>query len=534
MFESLLHWSLFKGLMPHGACLIWNSGLIQLHVVSDALIALSYYSIPFGLAHFARNRTDLLYRWMFLLFAAFILACGTTHLFDIWILWHPDYLAQGVIKAITALISLASAALLWPVIRHALDLPSPAQLAEVNARLSQEVASHRQAVARLEAEAAERRLLEEKLKHNEARLRAILDTAVEGIVTIDAKGKIEMCNPAAARMFGYTAGELLGHSVNQLIPEGQRDAHDGFVAASQARNEEGLLRAAREVTGLRKDGSQFPVEIAVGGFENGGRHFTGILRDITQRKGLEERLRRQQAELIHAQRLTTAGELAATMAHELNQPLGAIANYLGGVMLRFRAVLEAHPSLGDAITETLRLSKRAAEIVNGIRDLVRRHEHGREWLDVEAVIGAALGLARAELDRRGIKAQALVAPDLPPVWGQRVHLQQVLLNLILNAMEAMEAVPPESRKLSVSAGPGLAGQVEIGVADTGPGYSEGLAGTIFEPFVSTKPEGMGLGLSICRTIAEAHGGQVTARRGNGPGAVFILALPAGKGGVCHE
>lgn len=534
MLESLLPWSSFNGLMPHGTCLIWNSGLIELHVISDALIALSYYSIPFGLAHFARNRTDLLYRWMFLLFAAFILACGATHMFDIWILWHPDYLAQGILKALTAVISLVTAVLLWPVLRHALDLPSPAQLAEVNARLSQEVASHRQAVARLEAEAAERRLLEEKLKRNEARLRAILDTAVEGIVTIDANGEIEMCNQAAARMFGYAAGELLGQSVNQLIPPQQRAAHEGFVAVSRAKNEEGLRLAAREVAGLRKDGSQFPVEIAVGGFENGGRHFTGILRDITQRKDLEERLRRQQAELIHAQRLTTAGELAATMAHELNQPLGAIANYLGGVMLRFRAVLEAHPPLGEAINETLRLSKRAAEIVNGIRDLVRRHEHGREWLKVEAVIGAALSLARAELDRRGIKVQATVPGDLPPVWGQRVHLQQLLLNLILNAMEAMETVPPATRKLSIGAGLGPAGQVEISVADTGPGYGEGLASAIFEPFVSTKPEGIGLGLSICRTIAETHGGRVTARMENGQGAVFTLALPAGKEGVSHE
>jgi two-component system sensor kinase FixL len=528
MLENLQHWLSPKAFMPHGACLVWNPGLIQLHVVSDALIALSYYSIPFGLAYFARRRTDLVYRWMFQLFAAFILACGTTHLFDILILWYPAYAAQGLIKAVTAAISLSGAVLLWPVVRHALVLPSPSQLAAVNARLSLEAASHRRSVERLEAEAAERRQLEEKLKRNEARLRTILDTAVEGIVTIDGRGVIEMCNPAAARMFGYSAEELLGQPIARLMPPPQRDAHDGYLARSRIGGDGRALFSGRELTGLRKDGSTFPVEVAVGSFESGGRHFTGILRDITERKALEERLQRQQAELIHAQRLTTAGELAATMAHELNQPLGAIANYLGGAILRFREVLEAHPSLGDAINETLRLSKRAAEIVYGIRDLVRRHESGREWLTVDAIVTAALALARPELARRNIKVVRKILPGLPPIWGQRVHLQQLLLNLMLNAMEAMESADPGGRELTLY-GTGEAGgaAVEIGVGDTGGGVAPDLEAMIFEPFVTTKSEGMGLGLSICRTIVEAHGGRIAAAAAGGGGALFTVSLPTG-------
>ncbi len=533
MLESILHWFSHKSFMPHGTCLVWNRGLIELHVVSDALIALSYYSIPFGLAYFARQRTDLVYRWMFLLFAAFILACGTTHLFDIWILWHPDYAAQGLLKALTAAISLSSAILLWPVLRHALALPSPSQLAMVNERLGLEVASHRRAVARLEAEAAERRQLEEKLKRNEARLRAILDTAAEGIVTIDERGLIEMCNPAAARMFGYAAEELLGQSISRLMPLRGREAHDGFLASARIDGEDGTLFSGREQAGLRKNGVIFPLEIAVGGFESGGRHFTGILRDITERKALEERLQQQQAELIHAQRLTTAGELAATMAHELNQPLGAIANYLGGAILRFHDVLEAHSSLGDAINETLRLSKRAAEIVHGIRDLVRRHESGREWVTVDAIVNAALALARPELVRRKIRVVRKIPPQLPPIWGQRVHLQQLLLNLMLNAMESMESSDPSCRELTLSANPTSAAEIEIGVADTGAGFSADLAAMIFEPFVSTKSEGIGLGLSICRTIVEAHGGRIVAHSAQGMGAVFSVILPAGKEKIRH-
>lgn len=534
MLESFLDWFSSKSFAPHGACLIWNHGLIELHVVSDALIALSYYSIPFGLAYFVRRRTDLMYRWMFLLFATFILACGTTHLFDIWTLWHPDYALQGMIKAVTAAISLFTAISLGPVIRHALALPSPAELALVNAQLSREVASRQQAVVRLEAEAAERRHLEEKLRRNEARLRAILDTAAEGIVAIDERGVIEMCNPAAARMFGYSSEDLLGGHIGQLMPSPYREAHDDYLVRAHAINEKRIVGAGRELVGLRKDGSTFPVEIAVGEFENGGRHFTGILRDIAGRKDLEERLQQQRTELLYVQRLTTAGELAATMAHELNQPLGAIANYLGGAILRFRGVLEAHPTLSEALHEALRLSKRAAEVVHGIRDLVRRHESGRDWVTAGAFMDEALALARPELVRRKIKVIRDIPDALPPILGQRVHLQQLVLNLMLNAMDAMDATDIGSRQLTLEAKLLAGSEIEIDIGDTGAGFAPDQAARIFEPFVSTKPEGIGLGLSICRTIAEAHGGRITARSVPGHGATFSVILPAGKEGEHNE
>lgn len=524
MLDTLTHTTL----MPHGICLLWGRGIMGLHILSDALTALAYYSIPFSLGYLVRRRTDLVYRWMFLLFAAFILACGTTHLLDIWVLWHPDYVLQGVVKAITAAVSLVGAIALGPVVRHALALPSPSHLAAINTRLSNEVTSRQLAVAKLEAEAAEREHLERMLRRNEARLRAILDTAVEGIITIDQQGLIELCNPAAARMFGYSADELLGTSVNRLMPDAYRRSHDGLVLSSKITDDTKTILAGRELMGLRQDGSTFPVDIAVGGFRNGGKHFTGILRDLTERKALEERLRQQQAELLHAQRLSTAGELAATMAHELNQPLGAIANYLGGAMLRFREVLEAQPGLRDALQETQRLSQRAAEVVQGIRGLVRRHESGRESVLLGTVVDEALALIRPELGRRKVQVVCDVPDSLPPVWGQRVHLQQLLLNLMLNAMDAMETTDPQHRELRLRASMKSAHEVEIAVADSGAGFAPELAARMFEPFVSTKAEGIGLGLSICRTIVEAHGGRITARSVLGEGATFSVVLPMGK------
>jgi two-component system sensor kinase FixL len=521
MLETSLNWFASRELLPHGMCLVWNQGLMGLHVISDTLITASYYSIPFGLAFFVRRRRDLAYRWMFLLFAAFILACGTTHVFDIWTLWHPDYVLQGIVKAVTAAISLSTAILLWPVLRQALTLPSPKQLAQVNAELTQEIASRRQ--------------LEDKLRQNEARLQAILDTAVEGILTIDAHGLVEMCNPAAARMFGYTPEEVLGRNVSQLMPAPHRDEHDAYVARYRSTGEARAIGFGRELAGLRKDGSTFPLEVALGEFESGGgHHFTGILRDLTERKRLEERLQQQQAELLHVQRLSTAGELAAMMAHELNQPLGAITNYLGGVTLRFGSVLEANPGLNEAIGETLRLAKRAADVVDGIRDLVRRRESEREWTSIGAIAEETLALVRPELDRRRIKLTVAIPSGLPRLWGQRVHLQQLLLNLMLNAMDAMETTPASARRLTLEAGSNAAADIEIAITDTGAGFPPDLAIRLFEPFVTTKPEGLGLGLSICRSIVEAHGGRISARSATGKGATFSVILPTHKEPATHD
>jgi PAS domain S-box-containing protein len=655
MFEALLTGFSIQALMPHGNCLIWNKGLIWLHVLSDSLIALSYYSIPFGLAYFVCRRSDLAYRRIFLLFAAFILACGTTHAFDIWTLWHPAYALQGIVKATTATISLTTAALLWSVIPRALALPSPAQLARVNAQLSDEVEKHQQAVARLQTEAAERSRLEAQLRKNEARLQTILDTAVEGIITIDEDGVTETCNPAAARMFGYTKEELVGRNVMMLMPSPHREGHDDYLAQYRETGEKRFMGKGREVMGLRRDGSAFPAEIAVGEFEDHGRHFTGIVRDVTERrraeqalreseqrlelalmgadlglwdwniatgtavfnerwaamlgyaldeispayeewehrlhpddkpqvmellnahlagttpyyeaehrlstktgqwrwvltrgkvferdldgtplraagihrditahKELEERLLQQQADLLHVHRLTTAGELAATMAHELNQPLGAIANYLGGASLRFRDVLAANPALAEMMDQTLRLSKRAAEVVGSIRDLVRKHESRREWVDLGTIIAEALSLAGAELGRGRVKQELRVQEGLPRIRGQRVQLQQLLLNLILNAVEAMGAVETRRRRLTLEAA--LAGDQEIvvSIADTGTGFPREMAARLFEPFVSTKAQGIGLGLSICRTIAEAHGGRIEGHSDAGRGSTFRFVLP---------
>lgn len=522
--------------LPHGICLTWKPGLIALHVLSDAVIAVSYFSIPFALAYFVGQRRDLEYRWMFILFAAFILACGTTHLFDIWTLWRPNYVAQGWMKAVTAAISLATSILLWPVMRQAVGLPSPSQLRQINESLTREVAMRRETVRQLEAEARERHLLEIRLRQNEARLKTLLDTAIEGILTVDERGRVEVANKAAARLFGFKPGELEGRDTQSLLLAEGRPLNPSRLLRLALTGGGQNLEGTDALVGIRPDGSLFPVDLSVGRYQDGNPHFTCVLRDMTERRRTEQlmrekedRLKQQESELVHMQRLTTAGELTAMMAHEINQPLGAIANYLGGIQLRFSAVLKAHAGLQDAIAESLRLAQRASDIIQTIRGLVRPRTDGRKAIDLLALVSETLSLLGPELERRHIELVTWFPQSLPPFIAQRIQLQQLLLNLILNAAEAMAETPVGQRRLVIAMRVLADSRVEISLSDTGHGLTSEQAQRIFQPFVTSKSDGIGLGLSICKSIVEAHGGEIEAQSEAGKGATFAVRLPIRAG-----
>ena len=522
--------------LPHGICLTWKPGLIALHVLSDAVIALSYFSIPFALAYFVGQRRDLEYRWMFILFAAFILACGTTHLFDIWTLWRPNYVTQGWMKAVTAAISLATSILLWPVMRQAVGLPSPSQLRHINESLTREVAMRRETVRQLEAEARERHQLEIRLRQNEARLKTLLDTAIEGILTVDERGRVEVANKAAARLFGFRPGELEGRDTQSLLLAEGRPLNPSRLLRLALTGGGQNLEGTDALVGIRPDGSLFPVDLSVGRYQDGNPHFTCVLRDMTERRKTEQlmrekedRLKQQESELVHMQRLTTAGELTAMMAHEINQPLGAIANYLGGIQLRFSAVLQAHAGLQDAIAESLRLAQRASDIIQTIRGLVRPRTDGCKAIDLLALVSETLSLLGPELERRHIELVTWFPQALPPLVAQRIQLQQLLLNLILNAAEAMAETPVGQRRLVIAIRVLADRRVEISLSDTGHGLTPEQAQRIFEPFVTSKSDGIGLGLSICKSIVEAHGGEIEAQSEHDAGATFTVRLPIRAG-----
>jgi PAS domain S-box-containing protein len=325
--------SSLEGLMPHGMCLLWHPNLLYLHVISDGLIALSYFSIPFALLYFVIKRQDLSFRWLFILFGLFILACGTTHLLEVWTIWHPDYLFEGLAKAVTAAVSFTTAVMLWPFVPIALKLPSPSALARANALLQDEVLERerhenqvkllnkeleikveertlalREANDHLKQEIEERHQAERALRESEEQLKAIVESAADGIITIDQTGTVESANAAIEAIFGYAKDELIGQDVASLIPEPDHDRHADYLAKYLETGVKKVIGTRREAKGFHKDGHEFPLDIAVTEFHREGRHFfTAILRDITERKRAEEALMQSKKDLDRAQEVGNMG-----------------------------------------------------------------------------------------------------------------------------------------------------------------------------------------------------------------------------------
>ncbi|WP_082666433.1 PAS domain S-box protein [Aureimonas sp. AU4] len=361
-------------------------------------------------------------------------------------------------------------------------------------------------------------------KVGEEHLRSILETVPDAMVVIDAKGTIRSFSKAAERLFGFGRTEVVGENVRLLMPEPYRSAHDGFLTRYEETGERRVIGVGRVVLGRRRDGSTFPMELSVGEVPTGdARHFIGFIRDLTENRRAEERFSQIQGELLHVSRYTALGEMASTLAHELNQPLTAISNYLRGCA----PLLSSLPGQGgelvsEAIEEAAHQALRAGRIIRSMREFVTRGESRRQSEALPQLVEEASALALVGIREKGVRVAFRLDPTLPSVWVDRVQIQQVLLNLMRNAVEAMEAAP--RRELTVTASSAGADLVEILVADTGPGIDPAVASKLFQPFVTTKRDGMGVGLSICRTIVEAHGGQISAMPNTEGGTVFRFTL----------
>jgi two-component system sensor kinase FixL len=313
------------------------------------------------------------------------------------------------------------------------------------------------------------------------------------------------------------------------MPEPYRSAHDGYMARYLATGEKRIIGVGRVVVGERKDGSTFPMELAVGEMKGHRRHFTGFVRDLTERQETQTRLQELQSELVHIGRLTAMGEMASALAHELNQPLSAIANYLKGATRLLDATPPDIERLRDPLDKATGQAIRAGEIIRRLREFVTSGETERGPEALSALVNEALALALVGSDRRHIHVRVVhEAPD-DTVMADRVQVQQVLVNLIRNAADAMADAP--KRDLVIKTGREGADLALIRVTDTGPGVSPSLTDRIFEPFLTTKKSGMGVGLSICRTIVEAHGGRIWVEPAEGGGASFAFTLPRAKEGA---
>lgn len=357
-------------------------------------------------------------------------------------------------------------------------------------------------------------------------MQALLDAAVDAVIIIDHQGTMLVVNRSTERIFGYSTDELIGRNVGLLMPEAERTAHDGYIRRYIESRVPRVIGRGREVTALRRDGTSFPAELSVGEVRGADPpRFVGFVHDLTARREADAEVRRAQERLAQVARFASMGELAAGIAHELNQPLSAIATY---AQASDRLLSGSQPDLAsiqEALRQIASQALRAGEIIRRLRHLVSERKTEHRPADLNEVAMEVAALATNDVRSQRVALKMALTPELPRVLIDRVQVQQVLLNLVRNATEALEGQPAERRVVELGTAPVGEREVEIFVRDLGPGVPAEVVEKMFDPFFTTKDEGTGLGLAISRTIARAHGGALGYRPHSPCGAEFFLRLP---------
>ncbi len=360
-----------------------------------------------------------------------------------------------------------------------------------------------------------------------AELNALLDAAVDAIVVIDERGAITTFNKAAERMFGYPANDVVGKDVAMLMSDKDATGHGGHIGRYIATGRARIIGIGRDVQARRAGGELFPVALSVGeAADASGRRFVGILRDLSKQRAAEQRARSLEIRLAHVGRFNLMGEMAAGIAHEINQPLSAIATYAQAAKRLMQQPQPSMDMLNDVCTKIDDQARRAGQVIENLRKFIRKQDIHTESLDVNRVVLDVLNLIEADAHAEGIPVRVATADGLPTVRADAVQLQQVLMNLTRNAVDAMRGGLAKERGITIATERSERGGVRISVADHGHGVSRQLGEHIFHPFVTTKLDGLGVGLAISRTIVQSYDGSLTYADNPGGGAVFAIELPA--------
>lgn len=376
-----------------------------------------------------------------------------------------------------------------------------------------------------------------KMNTDSALLDLVIQTAPDAIVTIDDRGKVLSFSPAAERMFGYAQEEVVGRNVSCLMPAPQRKQHDGYLARYKATGEKRVIGIGRQVQAQRRNGEIFVAEIAVGERRSGGQHvFTGFIRDVTDRLEAERKAARLQRMLDRVSRIQMLGEMSTALAHEISQPLAAITSFARATG---RVLGDPDAKTDKAQIYLDRIAKealRAGEILKRMQQLVERGKADLRPEDINALMQESVALSNLQPDHAGYEIRFELAEDLPPVLADRIQIQQVIINLLRNAAEAANGEDQDDihvsttlfeakKAINLRAKRNAADEVLVTIGDGGPGLAQEISDRLFEPFVTTKQDGLGIGLAVCRTIIKAHNGKIWAETNAEGGADFHFTLP---------
>ncbi|MEA5569187.1 ATP-binding protein [Anabaena sp. UHCC 0399] len=557
MSELWTHFFSSGSFIPHGHCYLWKTDLVWLHIISDGLIAIAYYSIPATLFYFVRKRQDLPFHWIFLLFSGFIVACGTTHLLEIWTLWHPTYWLSGFVKAITATISLITAIQLVPLVPKALALPSPAQLEQANQQLQIQISEKLRVEAelrkyqnhleelvalrtneitktneKLQQEITERQRILEVLRQSEERYRYLAEAIPQLVWTSNANGETDYFNQNWCKYTGLTLEQSRGSGwINALHPDDVNRAYKVWLDAVKIGDVyENEYRFKRAIDGSYR--WQLARGLPLKDQQGNIVKWFGTCTDIHEQKQiLEERaklLELEQAARAEAEQANRIkDEFLAVLSHELRTPLNAILGW--SKLLQNRTLNESRTAQALATIE--RNATLQVQLIEDLLD-VSRILQGKLVLNttkvnLETVVFSALETMRLAAETKLIEIKTVFAPNLGLVMGDAARLQQVVWNLLSNAVK----FTPKGGRVEVCLAK-IDDYAEIVLTDTGKGISPEFLPYVFDYFrqadssSTRKFGGLGLGLAIVRKIVEIHGGTVKAENiGEEYGAKFTVRLP---------
>lgn len=478
------------GFIPHGVCLLWQPEILALHISSDVLIGLSYYSIPLTLLYFVHRRRDVAFGWIALLFALFIVACGTTHFMNIWTLWEPDYVLEGVVKGFTAFVSLLTAATLWVLMPKLLALPSPRQLEQANAALQHEIDVRRMAELRYAG-----------FFNNLAEALFIVEVKPDGRFVFDA------LNPAHVRVTGLDPEQIAGREVSQALPP---EISQSVLARYRECLEVGHAIDYEETHEVPVGRRVFhTVLVPVRNPDGRIVQLLGSSRDITDRKRFQE-------EIVQTSKLATLGTLAAGMAHEMSQPLNIIRLWAENAVIRLRDELIDRNRVEKALTLIVDQTDRMGQLIDHIRTFGRSDGGGQGNFNPGQSVRRAIQLIENQFALEEITVAAANLDSVFEVRGRPLHLEQVVLNLLSNARDAIasrRAAGQRAGRIEVALREDPArDSVTITVTDDGGGVDPGILTRIFDPFFTTKEvgKGTGLGLSVGYGMIEAMNGRIEA------------------------